>query len=319
MIVKPREMPIYLQKLEALYKRVPKTLPEYPHIKDKYNRAMAGYKGECSIDYPLSFLPKKTYYILHDLRLPVKNRYFQTDTMLISQKFIVIIEIKNMAGKIVFDTDFHQLVRYKDDTEKAFSDPIIQTSNQQKRLKVWLELNKVPISPIVALVVISNPNTTIDSTDRKHLPQKVIHRDYLPTKIEELEKSFQKTIFTEKEIKSIIRQLKKQHTPKNPAILEEFKLTKDQLIKGIQCEKCSFIPLQRANNKWICPQCTSTTKDGHLAALKDYQLLINSSITNSELRDFLQNDSANLARRILSSMNLPYTGTNKGRVYTLNL
>lgn len=30
---------------------------------------MAGYKGEAAIDYPLSLLPEKSYYVLYDMRL----------------------------------------------------------------------------------------------------------------------------------------------------------------------------------------------------------------------------------------------------------
>ncbi|MGM0854664.1 MAG: nuclease-related domain-containing protein [Bacillota bacterium] len=37
----------------------------------------------------LSFLDPKKYYILHDLRIPYKDSFFQIDTLLITTKFIL--------------------------------------------------------------------------------------------------------------------------------------------------------------------------------------------------------------------------------------
>lgn len=287
--MKKREKPIYLKQLDALHRRTRQTHSKFPIIKEKFNKNMAGYKGECSIDYPLSFLPEKQYLILHDLRLPFKEHFFQIDTLLLSTKFIVPLEIKNIAGKLMFDSDFHQLIRTKDSIEEAFLDPLLQISRQKLQLRAWLEKNKLPDIPINPLVIISNPSTIIESNDRVLLPQTVIHRDYLPIKIKLIESSNQKEMVTNKELTKVAKLFIKQHTPKSTNVLNEFDMKRKDLITGVHCLECGFIPMNRVRNTWFCNECGYLSKDAHLQTLIDYQLLIGPTITNRELREFLGN------------------------------
>ena len=55
---------------------------------------MSGWIGEKRIDYPLSKLDFKKV-ICHSLRLPYYETYFQIDTLLLTSRFFLIIEIKN--------------------------------------------------------------------------------------------------------------------------------------------------------------------------------------------------------------------------------
>lgn len=103
MIVKKRKVPLAIRKLRALTYRLPPNHPKLPLIMNDLKKREAGYKGECSIDFPLSFLEPKSYFIFHDLRLQDQSRFFQLDTLLISKKFALIIEVKNMAGSLYFD------------------------------------------------------------------------------------------------------------------------------------------------------------------------------------------------------------------------
>ncbi|RJR12417.1 NERD domain-containing protein [Candidatus Parcubacteria bacterium] len=77
MIKKVREKSIRLQKMEAGGRRVDKNHPVYAQIERELGRQTAGYKGECALDYYLTFLPDDKYFIFHGLRLEdPKNRYF---------------------------------------------------------------------------------------------------------------------------------------------------------------------------------------------------------------------------------------------------
>ena len=108
LIVKKRKVPLAIRKLRALAYRLPPNHPKVPLIMNDLKKREAGYKGECSIDFPLSFLEPKSYFIFHDLRLQDQSRFFQLDTLLISKKFALIIEVKNMAGSLYFDPHFNQ-------------------------------------------------------------------------------------------------------------------------------------------------------------------------------------------------------------------
>lgn len=318
MIIKKRKVPLSICKTRALIRRLPPQHSQISLIKENLNKREAGYKGESSVDFYLSFLEEKNYFIFHDIRLQDQSRFFQIDTLLLSEKFVLIIEVKNIAGTLYFDPVFKQLIRTKEGKETAFPDPLIQIQRHELQLKNWLLKNRLPTAPIHSLVVISNPQTVIrTASENRELSSKVIHRENLPSKISQIENSITKSSFSEKDLKKTIRQLKKQHIEADFFILQRYNLTKDELLKGVICENCHHIPLLKRHGTWFCSQCQHTCKNAHIQALKDYFFLIGPTITNRQLRDFLMMTSSASATRILQSMNLTYTGTNKGRVYNL--
>ncbi|SFE88656.1 nuclease-related domain-containing protein [Alteribacillus iranensis] len=104
MIIKPRKVPLHLRKLRALERRLPHSHPKRPEIERDTAKWSAGYKGEQSIDDPLTFLPPHDFRILHDLHLYDGSHYFQIDTLIISSCFLLIIEVINISGTLIFDT-----------------------------------------------------------------------------------------------------------------------------------------------------------------------------------------------------------------------
>ncbi|MGG3641280.1 nuclease-related domain-containing protein [Bacillus gobiensis] len=189
MIIKERKYPISLQKLEAILKRLPKKASfsaKRALIEEEFLKQKAGYNGEQSIDYHLRLLPDKKYFILQDLRLANKYGYFQIDTLILSQHFLVILEIKNIRGTIYFDDDFNQLIRSVDGKEEGFLDPMLQISRQQSELMHWLsnENNIFTNVPIETFVVISNPSTIIKSSSSNvFIKETVMHGSFLPQRI----------------------------------------------------------------------------------------------------------------------------------------
>lgn len=71
--------------------------------------------------------------------------------------------------------------------------------------------------------MISNPKTLIRTSNANRIvPQKVIHRDVLPTKISQIEKIYGRELISDKELHKIKRQLKKHHTENDQPILKQF-------------------------------------------------------------------------------------------------
>lgn len=134
MIVKPRKIPLSIRKLEALIRRLPPYHPKLPFISEELNKKMAGYKGESSLDFYLGFLDPKQYFIFHDLRLKDDSRFFQIDTLIVTKSYLLIIEVKNIAGTIHFDPLFNQLIRIKEGKEMAFPDPLLQVKRHELQL-----------------------------------------------------------------------------------------------------------------------------------------------------------------------------------------
>ncbi|MDN4525601.1 nuclease-related domain-containing protein [Fictibacillus fluitans] len=320
MIVKERKMPLILQKMEALLRRIPEHHPKRKEIEASFYKYMAGYRGEESLDYPLSFLHEKEYFILHDLRLWDGVRYFQMDTLIVSPAFILVLEVKNFTGTLVFDQEFSQLIRLSEEKEEAFPDPLLQVQRQEKQLNVWLENHRFEKIPIEALVIISSPYTLIKNPIKPQigLNEKVLHTGKLMNKIDELKSRYTNHLITDKLIRKLIRQLQKEHTPLEVDVLQRFKIQPGEILKGVHCMDCGYLPMKRMSAKWICSQCLATSKNAHLIALHDYKLLLGESISNREFRHFLFVPSASVAQKLLCSMNLPVTGSFKNRKYFLH-
>ncbi|MCA1065610.1 nuclease-related domain-containing protein [Rossellomorea sp. AcN35-11] len=266
MDVNERKVPLKLLKLEAILGRLEKDYPKIPLLKEHLRKIQAGYNGEKAVDYQLGYLSSKDYNIFYDLRLEVNGRYFQIDTLILTRSFILIIEVKNMSGEVSFDTTFNQFIQSKNGSINAYPDPILQINRQEYQLKEWLKQNHFPLIPIHGFVVISNPQTII-SANSGSLNKKVIHAASLPHKITQLQQHFHKKFFSDKELKKVIRFMKKMNTPHNNPILEFYKISKDDILPGVICKACGYLPLTREYGQWKCTNCHKNSKNAHIQAL----------------------------------------------------
>lgn len=80
------------------------------------------------------------------------------DSLLLSQNYILILEVKNISGTLLFDHNFQQLIRTLDGTEEAYPYPLTQIQQHEDHLKSWLAKNGFIVIPVHSLVVISNPS-----------------------------------------------------------------------------------------------------------------------------------------------------------------
>lgn len=319
MIKKQRQIPLKIKKLEALLRRLPSAHPQRKKIEEELAKSLAGFYGEQSLDYHLAFLPDKKYLILHDLRIPEnENRYFQIDTLVLCERFFLILEVKNISGTLFFDQSFHQLIRKINDKEDGFPDPVLQVRRQQLQLELWLSKHRFPSMPIVSLIIISNPSTIIKTAPQQgQILQEVIHAAALPSKIKTFDSFYQKEIMNSKELRKLSNLLIKQHAPSNPNFLQQFQIHKTEILTGVHCPACFLLPIARKRGSWFCLHCTISYKDAHIPSLNDYALLLGATITNRELRNFLQLPSVSIATKLLDSLQLRHSGRFKNRTYEL--
>lgn len=319
MIVKERDFPINIAKLEILLKRLPQNHPRFKDVEQELYRKTAGLKGEQNTDYPLSFLSPNHYFILHDLRLPVDHFYFQIDTLIISKNLLFIIEIKNIAGTLVFNHDFQQLIKIHEGIEETLPNPMIQVERQKFLLKKWLESKYHYDLPVETLIVFSNPQTILKTSQPvKNIPDNIIHRDSLPFKISKLEKMYENQRLTDKEIKRLIRHLKKDHTPRDFDVLKKFNIHPNDLIKGVFCPQCMQPSFKRIYGSWKCSICLQKDKLAHIDAVRDYFLLFGREITNIKLREFMNFDNIYVASRLLKKISEESIGKFKGKKHFIS-
>ncbi|MFC0270832.1 nuclease-related domain-containing protein [Metabacillus herbersteinensis] len=285
MSLKTQKVPIYIRKLESLLRRLPKI-----HRKrgESHGRSLAGFNGEKSLDYHLSFLDDKKYTINNNLRLKGNKEYFyQLDLLIISPYYFLIIEVKNISGTVFFNANTNQFVRISSDKETGMLNPITQVERQKRQLSKHLKEHRLTHLPIETIVVISNQYTVIKtSSNHINISNSVIHSDDILNHLGKLGKRYSEEKITSKEIRKTSRILTKLNTPYNPDILQKFQISESELLKGDQCPRCQYIPMNRKTSKWTCSACSFTSKDAHHDAIKDYSLLVSSTITNQELRNF---------------------------------
>jgi Nuclease-related domain len=318
MLVKDRSKSLRIKRLEVFQRRLIQNHPKLLTISDELAGRLAGHHGEQSNDYFLKPFLSKGYSILHDLRLAAHDSFFQIDTLLISTRYILILEIKYITGTLHFD-HLNQVIRARDDgSEEAFQNPIYQVKRQRSHLTDWLSRNRVPNIPIHSLVVMSNPRTIIKSLpSHKDVLQYVTHSPYLQERIQVFDKMHSVEKLTKKEISKLSKMLVRQHTPDNPDLLKRYQIEEKDIIKGVYCTKCFYMPVVRKNRTWFCPKCSNEDRNLHIPTLEDYALLYGTSITNKQFCDFLQLQSRHVANRLLRSMNLDINGSGKGRSYHL--
>ncbi|MFB6468631.1 nuclease-related domain-containing protein [Cytobacillus sp. Hz8] len=317
MIQKEREFPLAIQLLEILLSRLAPNHPKKPDIEKELAKRWLGYRGEQNLDYHLHFIPEKQYTILHNLRLTNNEKYyFQMDTLLLHQNFLLIIEAKNIMGKLLFEGNHNQLIRNMKDHDEAFQDPITQVKNQQFQLASWLQSKKLPSIPIDHLIVISNDSSIIQtqsiSTYNKH---RIIHAPLLKERIESIRSQYKQEVLNQKVLKKITKLLISEHTPLTMDFLQKFNLSNSTIRNGVRCPNCNSIPMERAHSTWLCHSCGTTNKNAHIEAIYEYFSLIKPFITNQEARKFLLLSSKDTASRLLKGMNLPSTGSYRDKKY----
>lgn len=152
-----------------------------------------GLRGEKNVYYELknSFLP---ILCLHDIRLEYGDYIAQFDFIVISHKFICILETKKLSGNIVInqDGDFIRVIKNKNGKEikrEGMYSPISQNRRQLDILNEILVKEKlVKRWPLKSLVVLANSRTIIN---KENCPETIVDSIYRYDQIVNCLKNFQ--------------------------------------------------------------------------------------------------------------------------------
>jgi hypothetical protein len=312
MIILKREEPRIISKIEALMSRLPENHLKMERINKDYSNFKAGYQGETRVDYYFSLMDQNKYDFYHGLRLYNGNTYFQIDTLIVSDYFILCDEIKNLSGTIVYDKKNNQFKK----NDAVITNPFSQVKLQKIQLVDWLHNHNFQPFIVDILITMANPSTKIETP--LGTPDEYWKLGYghdLLEKIHIYEKSYKKEQFPSKERKRLKKLLLKYHTPLEIDVLKKYELSKEEILGGVECPSCHVLPMKHIYGTWICPQCLYKSKDAHKKTIQDHFLLFGPTITNKEFREFSHIQSRQISSRFLAEQNLSHTGINKGRIY----
>ncbi|MBB5172853.1 NERD domain-containing protein [Texcoconibacillus texcoconensis] len=321
MIVKPRKIPLVILQLEALLRRLPLENTQKSVIEKDLALYKKGYRGERNFDYYLSWLPEDSFRLLHGLRIPEENNgFFQIDTLLLTEKYACIFEVKNLSGTAEFNPQLKQLTRKYADIEEGHRDPISQVYLQTYHFSRWLKMQQYSTLPIYSFVIMSHPTTKIQIINNlEETSQIVLHAHAVVEKLHQLEKSsnHRTPILDDSILDNMTSNLMQQHTPLKLNVLKKYHIDVAQLITGVRCPNCGTLPMKRTHGRWFCLHCRHESKEAHWEALQDYALLISEVITNRDLRWFLRVSSRNTALHILRSTACTLIGEKKQATYRI--
>ena len=130
-------------------------------IQTKYRNLRVGYAGERRVDREWQEV-KISSTLLHDFTcFNELGHTHQIDTIFICKHFVLVVEIKNIYGRIDFDNQRSQFIRTSADGQiEGFSNPVDQVLHQRELLEQHA-LSCPEYVSIEAAVIITNSSIVI--------------------------------------------------------------------------------------------------------------------------------------------------------------
>ncbi|WP_163528702.1 nuclease-related domain-containing protein [Halobacillus ihumii] len=246
------------KQIASLLERLPPSHSKRSDVQEQYAIRSAGHFGETTTDHFLQYLHSNKYHVIQDLRLFDGIQHFQIDCLILTPSYLLILEVKNLRGKLIFDFEHHQLLRVFEGKKETFPDPFLQVEHQCHQLRMWLDQFGLPEIPINSFVVVANSRTVIKThgSDLEGRKRRIIRPKQIIPSVTNLTSTFDRKYWESPIIKQAAHCFEKGNTPyRGGSILERFDLKVEDLIKGVQCLKCKRFPMERKRDHWVCPWC----------------------------------------------------------------
>lgn len=201
---------------------------EKKELVNKEIKAMKrGLQGEKAVDFELKNCISPLLY-LHDVRIEYDGLTSQIDYLVITKKYICVIETKQLLGDVNINEEGEFIRVYKNkngyENKEGMPSPIEQNKKHVNLIKkVLKEVFKCDNVPLKSLVIMANPKAIIR---KKYAPEEIqnqiIRAEKLGNYIENLDNELKKTVFKEEEAFKIAEYFKGKHAPINIDYIAKF-------------------------------------------------------------------------------------------------
>ena len=294
--------------------RLPENHAQHKTIDEKLYNVTAGYSGEIDVDR-----------ILHEIGLPQDvnilkgitveihpHFYAQLDTLLITPKRIILLEIKKYSGTVIFDEASGKTTKISTNGEiEKFDCVLHQLDRAAHVLKTWLANRKINL-PVEPILVMANQRTEL-----QQIPSSVAvkYGKQLPKYIRALPNA--PDILSKQQMNTLAYQLKSSHiNKKRKTGCESFNISPTDLKRGILCLACNTKMIRVRGRTWLCEPCKKSSQAAIEQAVADWFLLISPTLNNQQLRNFLELRSNTAASKLFKRLNLKRTGKPPYTTYT---
>lgn len=300
-----------MQIFEAIVRRLPNYDSNYSKYNEQLRQMKAGYAGEQRVDAEWKELRfPSPYYLLHDIQLENDvGSTHQIDTLFMCQHFALIVEIKNIKGRIDFDEKTHQCIRTHANGEvEGMSTGVNQVLRHEEYVNLLFKKLGIKI-PVKSAIIFAYPSSILGKTSSK-IP--IFNVNGLRDELNKIFNVYPDSILNEKELKKLVEKLKKLHTPKR--VISE--INQNRLRQGVLCKQCHYdARMFYKKSKWYCSDCGYEDNLAFFEALHDYRLLESEWISNRVLREYFEIPNINIANKTLKKLAFESMGGNKNREY----
>ncbi|MBS4212252.1 nuclease-related domain-containing protein [Neobacillus rhizophilus] len=208
----------------------------------KYYALEKGYQGEVMFDVLTEGL-KNNCIVLNGLLFKLKEKHFQIDTIIIFQKTIYLIDVKNFEGDFIYKSDPDRFC--KNDTE--IDDPILQLFRSESKLRQLLDEYRFNLM-VESYVVHINPTFTLyNAPQNNHVT--------LPTQINRFIRKLENIPSNlnggHERLADLLISLDQGDYPNAPKPAYSY----EELKKGPYCSKCHSFSVSVGERKMVCNTC----------------------------------------------------------------
>lgn len=309
-----RKRPVLLDTIPRLLARLPVTHPKVNLLEDILFRINAGYYGESNVDIFIkrADLNPQTH-IFTNVHLKVSPSFtFEIDTLIISNRYVLVVEVKNLKGIVRFVSNPPHLIRELENGEETAMDcPVCQTEMNKANLDKWFRQQGIHLKT-TGLLVLANQKNII-----KDVPPNfpVVYRKQIPHYLNNLKPAH--IILSPDQIHHISRQIQLDQLEYNPLPLcSYYKIDPLELRRGLLCRHCHGELIRNTRETWHCSNCKKDAEDPYNDAISDWFTLVKNSITNEECRDFLKLKNKRISYHFLKKSSLIRKGKSVATFYT---
>lgn len=301
--------------LERLINRLPAEHQSQSYLQKELHRTASGARGEHRIEARFNeFYLDEDYSVMWNVQLQLGNWPIQMDGLLLTKRCAIVIESKNISGKIHFNEKTGEFYRFDEDSVKTFmEDPQIQLRKNVRFLSIWFKKHKIPL-PVQGLIVFTAKKCEFISKPARTLICKTYQMPEMLLKIHEAHPPTAANL----PLLKIKNMLLSSQTPfVEIPLCQRYFIHPRELKAGVFCRNCQSLTMFRTKRSWHCHSCRHQDLLAHEFALQEYFSLIDTTITNERFREFCGLDSRHVAGRLLSQFDLQTTGESKARCYRL--
>jgi|GEM_PF-58852 len=204
---------------------------EKKELVNKEIKAMKrGMQGEKTVDFELRNCVSPFLY-LHDIRIEYDGLTSQIDYLVITKKYICVVEAKQLFGDVNINSEGEFIRVYKNksgyENKEGMPSPVEQNKKHvnliKKILKEVFDCDNVSVK---SLVVMANPKAIIRKQYApEEIQNQIIRAENLGNYIENLDNELKKIVFKEETAFKIANYFKEKHTPINIAYRAKFGIT----------------------------------------------------------------------------------------------